>query len=322
MNNPLVSIIIPTYNRADLIGETLNSVIAQTYTNWECIVVDDGSTDTTDEVLAEYCKKDNRILYHHRPKNRRKGGNAARNYGFELSKGEFIQWFDDDDLMLNDFIKVKLNNLGSSQDLIICSCYKTDSQLQNKNEVAINVTTNLYKDLAMWKLHITTQSVLFRRLFLEKNKLFNENIIRGQETEFFSRLFFNLNNSKYTIINKPLFFYRQHLNTKSTKNKKYIKEYKESRSFFSFENLKKGIQIKDKELIHFFYKDLINLVFRGIENNHIENSRLIAKNLSSVLKQSNKKLVLELSFFLSVFFLIKRGSHLIEKRFKNYKISS
>ncbi len=61
MNNPLVSIIIPTYNRAHLIHETLDSVLAQTYTNWECIVVDDGSSDNTEEVLESYINKDFRF---------------------------------------------------------------------------------------------------------------------------------------------------------------------------------------------------------------------------------------------------------------------
>ena len=66
-NNPLVSIIIPTYNRAHLIGETLDSVLAQTYQNWECIIVDDGSSDNTDDVVNDYVKKDPRFKYYYRP---------------------------------------------------------------------------------------------------------------------------------------------------------------------------------------------------------------------------------------------------------------
>ena len=58
---PLVSIIIPTYNRAHLISETLDSILAQTYINWECIIVDDGSTDATGKVINEYIKRDNTI---------------------------------------------------------------------------------------------------------------------------------------------------------------------------------------------------------------------------------------------------------------------
>ena len=65
--NPLVSIIIPTYNRAHLIKETLDSVLTQTYTNWECIIVDDGNSDNTEEVINSYIAKDQRFKYCHRP---------------------------------------------------------------------------------------------------------------------------------------------------------------------------------------------------------------------------------------------------------------
>ena len=77
----LVSIIIPTYNREHLIGETLNSIIAQTHTNWECIVVDDGSTDNTEEVLKNYKEKDKRFIFLKRPDNLPKGANTCRNIG-------------------------------------------------------------------------------------------------------------------------------------------------------------------------------------------------------------------------------------------------
>ena len=77
---PLVSIIIPTYNRAHLIGETLDSVLAQTYQNWECIIVDDGSSDNTDEVIGAYVEKDSRFKYYHRSdKDLPKEPSASRN---------------------------------------------------------------------------------------------------------------------------------------------------------------------------------------------------------------------------------------------------
>jgi len=101
--NTLVSIIIPTFNRAHLLGETLDSVITQTYSNWECIVVDDGSYDYTEELMDFYSRKNPRIIFVRRPDNRPKGANACRNYGFELSKGKYVNWFDSDNFMLSDF---------------------------------------------------------------------------------------------------------------------------------------------------------------------------------------------------------------------------
>ena len=81
MDSILVSIIIPTYNRAHLIGETLDSVLAQTYQNWECIIVDDGSSDSTDSLIATYKTIDVRFQYLHRTPEKIKGANACRNIG-------------------------------------------------------------------------------------------------------------------------------------------------------------------------------------------------------------------------------------------------
>ena len=77
----LVSIIIPTFNRANLISYTLDSVLNQDYTSWECLVVDDGSTDKTQEVVLGYIQKDSRIKLLHRPNDWIKGANSCRNYG-------------------------------------------------------------------------------------------------------------------------------------------------------------------------------------------------------------------------------------------------
>src|SRR5690606_34265329 len=104
MNDPLISIVIPTYNRAQFIAETLTSVKNQTYQNWECVVVDDGSTDNTIEIIQQFTASDDRFKLYSRPTNRPKGANACRNYGFEVSSGLYINWFDSDDIMAPTFI--------------------------------------------------------------------------------------------------------------------------------------------------------------------------------------------------------------------------
>src|SRR5690606_31765965 len=111
---PLVSIIIPTYNRAHLIGEALDSVVAQTYPNWECIVVADGSTETTDELLNTYCDTDARCKYVHIPDTHKPGGNGARNYGLKKAIGEFVIFFDSDDLMTPNHLEIKMNALQNT----------------------------------------------------------------------------------------------------------------------------------------------------------------------------------------------------------------
>src|SRR5690606_6473581 len=105
---PKVSIIIPTYNRCSLLGRTLDSVMSQTFSSWECIVVDDGSTDYTSEIMHFYTTIDGRIKYLVRPNHLSKGANSCRNYGFKMSRGSLIQWFDSDDLMLPLFLEIKV----------------------------------------------------------------------------------------------------------------------------------------------------------------------------------------------------------------------
>ena len=108
MNNPLVSIIIPTYNRAHLIGETLDSVLAQTYENWECIIVDDGSTDNTAEVINRYNQKDSRFQFYYRPIDKIKGASSCRNFGLSQSEGVFVIFLDSDDLLLEYCLQRRL----------------------------------------------------------------------------------------------------------------------------------------------------------------------------------------------------------------------
>ncbi|MCB0747424.1 MAG: glycosyltransferase family 2 protein [Ignavibacteriae bacterium] len=137
--SPLVSIIIPTFNRVHLIGETLDSILAQTYTNWECIVVDDNSTDDTETLVKGYQSKDSRIQYHKRPSNRLKGANACRNYGFELSQGAYVNWFDSDDLMVNTRLETAVNileNKSNSYGFIVDRYDNFDGFIFGKKEEA------------------------------------------------------------------------------------------------------------------------------------------------------------------------------------------
>lgn len=95
MRNEIVtSIIIPSFNRADLISETLDSVLNQTYRYWECIIVDDGSTDFSSEIISKYLELDNRFKYLERPKDRLKGPSACRNIGLQNAKGEYVIFLD------------------------------------------------------------------------------------------------------------------------------------------------------------------------------------------------------------------------------------
>lgn len=191
MINNLVSIIIPTYNRAHLICETLDSIVAQTYPSWECIIVDDGSTDETTTLIAKYILKDNRFQYYQRPVERIKGANACRNYGFELSRGQYIKWFDSDDIMHPDFLEKQVIVLEQNKKLDFCICLARDLSNNvnsyvyraNRKPIPDPLTAYLVKNH-----YFFTASPLWLKSFLVNKELFDETLTDSQETDFHFRI--------------------------------------------------------------------------------------------------------------------------------------
>jgi len=108
------SIIIPAYNAEKNIGRCLNSVITQSYHNWELLVINDGSTDRTQEVVSSYMKKDNRIKMFIMPLNH--GRLAARNLGMKLARNEWICWLDSDDEYMSNYLEVANEEINRNPD--------------------------------------------------------------------------------------------------------------------------------------------------------------------------------------------------------------
>jgi hypothetical protein len=110
-----VSIVIPTYNRADLLPATLDSVLAQTYRDLEVLVVDNASTDETPALMDGYIERDPRVRYIRKPVN--KGMVDSYNLGYRLSQGEYFHYFDSDDLLLPEAVAMKVEQLDRHQDV-------------------------------------------------------------------------------------------------------------------------------------------------------------------------------------------------------------
>jgi glycosyltransferase involved in cell wall biosynthesis len=267
MNTPLVSIIIPTYNRADLIGETLDSILAQTYENWECIIVDDGSVDNTDEVVGEYVKKDSRFQYHYRSANLPKGANSCRNYGFELSKGEFINWFDSDDLMHNEKLSIQVKVL-ITEDFNFSVCQTFVFENSKDNIVGLRhykiFSDNPFSDYLMLKVVWLTQSPMWRRSFLETQEyLFDEELQAAQEWEFHIRMLHSSNIYHYTDI--PLVYIRKHLNSISyNSNVAKRRFYYLSARIKIYNLLKRKMNEEEKDyIVKFIKKAYLSIVRSG-----------------------------------------------------------
>lgn len=217
--NPLISIIIPTYNRAQVISKTLESIIAQTFADWECIIVDDGSTDNTEEVIDNYIKKDSRFRYFKRPQDRIKGPNSCRNFGFELSKGSWVNWFDSDDIFTNNALESFTKVMHSDLDVIVAKLIKIDS---NTNEIlGYNriFTKNLLQDYYTGLVSFYVSGPLWNKSFLNNQKeLFDEKIRFLDDWDFNLRMLYQ--KPKIKFIDEILIKYL--ISSSSLSNQIYI----------------------------------------------------------------------------------------------------
>ena len=142
--NDLISIIVPVYNVEDYLDKCINSIINQTYTNIEIIIINDGSTDNSYEICKSY--KDKRIKLY---SIKNKGLSGARNYGISKSKGKYLAFVDSDDYIEKDYIEVLYNNLiKEDADLSCCSLYEVfKNEIKNKSKKDKYYVMNSYETI-------------------------------------------------------------------------------------------------------------------------------------------------------------------------------
>jgi len=264
--NPLISVIIPTYNRKDIILESINSVLVQEPKNFEIIVVDDGSTDDTSNFIESF----NLPVSVIRKEN---GGVAsARNAGIKASKGEYISFLDSDDLWLPGILKEQVEYLLSHPDIPLVY---TDQILSIKGEnpgiTRFGVTNTTHEQKSKFDLPgfaqsppIHTSSVMVRKSIFNELGYFNENLKIHEDTDMWNRI-----SEKYNLgyIEKPLAVFRwdkdpEHLLMASKRRlfinegKKYMKFYEERKQGRLTEREKKAIEESHKRMD--LLEDLIN----------------------------------------------------------------
>ena len=308
MHTPLVSIIIPTYNRAHLIGETLNSVLAQTYKHWECIIIDDGSIDNTADLIDSYCKKDTRFQYHQRPKDRRKGPSSCRNYGFELSKGQYINWFDDDDIMLPTAIENRILSFKSDTDVVVSKLNYFDFDKNLSLGVTNIHSLNLIQDYLVGKVIFFVSGPIWRKEFLiKKRELFDEKLSFLDDWDFNLRMLYS--DPTLIVLNESLINYRIHENSLSKKIKKFDlyelkSEYKARIKHYRILTIRKDFNIN-------IYKNFILKRYKSILRDALINNNsslfLLRMLLSFQLILGDKKGVLKSIIGYISFKVFKKG---------------
>jgi len=184
----LVSIIIPTYNRANLLGDALSSVFAQTYRDFEVIVVDDGSTDHTAEVLRPLAEQGK--LKYIRQNN--KGASAARNRGIAEAKGNLIAFLDSDDLFDPSKLEIQVNYYQAHPEMgLIHSGFTKFSD--NENDLGYRDTSwfsgMIYPQILFyWTTLMAMDTVLVPRKVFDSIGLFDENLVVGEDLDMWRRI--------------------------------------------------------------------------------------------------------------------------------------
>lgn len=191
MSRPAISIIIPVYNRAKLVGEAIESILAQTSPHWELIVVDDGSTDNTWSVLENYSKLDSRIKVlkrHGEPK----GANRCRNQGAEKAKGAYLFFLDSDDLLGSGFVDTRENLIAANPEpeMIITlegAFEKTPSEGYFFSRRLFDKEDDLVRFFKRDNPWLTSGPIIKKNSF-DKVNGFNELLNSGQEWDLFVRI--------------------------------------------------------------------------------------------------------------------------------------
>lgn len=206
-----VSVIIPSYNSGKYLEEAIISAVNQTYKNTEIIIVNDGSTDSTEEIVKSWQRKDRRIRYVKHEKNR--GLAAARNTGIKNSQGSYIAFLDADDVWLPQKLEVQMRKIEETgADLVFSNWYiwEPERKLKIKAFNLSPVQSNK-KDLLFFfiKKNLSNPSTaLLKKSSLEKVGLFDESLRSSEDYDLWIR--FLLEGMEITFIQEPLIYYREH----------------------------------------------------------------------------------------------------------------
>jgi glycosyltransferase involved in cell wall biosynthesis len=205
----VVSILIPNFNKGKYLEKTLSSILNQEYKYWECIIVDDGSTDSSRKILDSFQEKDARFKIFDRPSTIKKGSNFCRNFAYSLASGEYIQWFDSDDLMYPWFIKAKVDLLKANPNTSFVVA-KGDLKFEKKFKGNRKFGQNFYSkdiipDYLKFRILFFTAGPLFRKHVFTEVGLFNEKLYRHQEWELYLRVLLRFRNFK--IVERSCFTY-------------------------------------------------------------------------------------------------------------------
>ena len=224
---PLVSIIMPAYNVEEYITDAINSVISQIYSNWELIIIDDGSTDNTEKVVSEWLVKDNRIQYHYQ-KNGKQG--KARNLGVSESKGMYLAFLDADDLWLPEKLSIQIKEIQERNvDLVFSDSYVfNDSEINNTSK-KMGIPAEVFYDQNSIEMFLEGNRIPILTVLVKREKIinvggFSEHLNIQNVEDYHLWLKMLISDCKFYSLNYVLAKYRVHNNSVTSNDKVALKK--------------------------------------------------------------------------------------------------
>lgn len=196
--NPLVSVVIPVYNSEETIQSTLDSVLKQTYKNFEIIIVNDGSKDASKKIVLRYINLNTtqRIRYYFQEN---QGVSSARNLGLRKAAGDYMALLDSDDLWDKDKLRLQMEILNRNPDIDLLATNKDDAKFKKNFVVEIKELMPVTSKLMLYKNFILTSTVVFKKEILGTVGYFNEDMAYCEDMEYFIRVADKFNCYLYNV---------------------------------------------------------------------------------------------------------------------------
>jgi glycosyltransferase involved in cell wall biosynthesis len=286
-NSKLITVIIPCYNGSEFITKALECVKTQTYTNWECIIINDGSTDDSEQIIKDCIKNNIQFIYHYQSN---QGLSEARNTGFKMAQGEFVYFFDSDDLLDKEALENLFSLIDNDIDIVIGKNAITEGQTKlvsgylehysNPLKKLSNQNKDLIKLVVEHPVICVAWNKLYRKAFLDKHKLiFKKGILHEDELWFFETLF----HASAIVFNDKATYYYNVANINSITNDFKLRNLESYLEIIEFINEKYYLNSSEEDIKEINSIYLTHLKIKAIhhcykklnkEDKHIGNSKI------------------------------------------------
>ncbi len=285
-NSPKISVVMSCYNRENFVRDAIESILNQTYTDFEFIIIDDCSTDKTPEIIQEYADKDNRIVYIRNEENMDYNYNLRK--GFKLAKGEYIARMDDDDISLPERFEKQVSYLDEHPDITVLGSLidifgelKIESWVKETDPDVLNILMNFQNPMCH-------PSVMIRKSFLEENDLtYSPKELYAEEYDLWKNII--LKGGKLANLPEKLVRYRVHKKTVTHKDntgkiQQETAERVRKQLLTRFFNDKEYESIKDKLVMYPFECNNKKVLWQTLESMKARNNGVLSNDAIEYVK--------------------------------------